>query len=186
MNSIQKLSRILKYAFYMGAGLNVLIPFLVFTNNKVMQIMSLCRADKWGYHTDNLPVTLERYLSFSTSHKILIGLSVLPAAIFYSIALLSIAKLLGLYEKGEYFSERTAKQFGNIGKFFIFSVLVSFPQELLFTAVTTMKEPSGQRFMSVGISNHDFSATLFALMIILVGWVMKEAVKIKQDQDLTV
>jgi hypothetical protein len=186
MNNIQKLSRFLKYLFYVGACLNVLIPFLVFTTDKVMRAASLCRVDKWGYHTDNLPVTLERYSSFSLGHKILVGLSAIPAAILYSIALLSIAKLLELYEKGEYFSEKTAKQFGNIGKFFIFSVLITFPQELLFTAITTLKEPSGQRFMSVGISNHDFSSILFALMIILVGWVMREAVKIKKDQDLTV
>lgn len=186
MKNIQKLSKFLKYAFYVGAALNVLIPFFAFTVDKMRQAASICRAEKWGYHTDNLPVTLERYSSFSIGHKILVGLSSLPAAVLYSIALLSIAKLLELYEKGEYFSEKTAKQFGNIGKYFIFSVLISFPQELLFTAITTMKESSGQRFMSIGISNHDFSSILFALMIILVGWVMREAAKIKKDQDLTV
>lgn len=186
MNNIQKLSKVLKYAFYAGASLNILIPFLIFTSNKVMHLMTLCQADTWGFHTDNLPVTLERYQSFSIGHKILVGLSTLPAAILYSIALLSIAKLLSLYEKGEYFSEKTATQFGNIGKFFIFSTLANFPQELLFTTIATMNEPRGHRFMSVGISNHDFSAILFALMIILMGWVIKEAVQIKHDQDLTV
>ena len=64
-------------------------------------------------------------------------------------------------------------------------MIVSFPQQALFTAVATMKEPAGTRFFKVIASQQDLSAIMFALMIILVGWVMREAVKIKHDQDLT-
>lgn len=181
MRNIQKLSRILKYGFYMGAVFNVVFPFLSFTNKSLIKMLYLSSNPHLV-----LPVGVEKYLTFSLSHKVLIGLSTLPANILYSIALLSIAKLLTLYEKGVYFSEETAKRFSDIGKFFIFSVIISFPQEALFTAATTLQEPSGQRLIRLSASNHDFTAILFALMIILVGWVMKEANRLKRDQDLTV
>lgn len=182
MHHIKKLSRFLKYGFYVGAILHILFHFLYFTTSTLIKLAYLNFPNI--HHA--LPVSLEKYLSFSWGHKLLIAFSCLPSNILYSLALFSVAKLLALYEKGIYFSEEAAKRFGNIGKFFILSVIVSIPQEALFTAAVTLHEPAGHRFLRLSFSNHDFTAILFALMIILVGWVMKEASRLKHDQDLTV
>ena len=180
MNKIQKLSKFLKYIFYAGAITKILIPVSIFLSHSALLL-----SKGHSTHTE-LPISIDKYLSFSFGHKALVALSALPSEIMYSISLVFIAKLLHLYEKRDYFSLKTARYFGNIGKFFIFSVLVSFPQEILFSYVVTMNEPKGERFIRFSASNHDFSGIMFALMIILVGWVMKEAVKIKCEQDLTV
>tara|TARA_R110002050_G_scaffold54754_2_gene123859 strand:+ start:11943 stop:12503 length:561 start_codon:yes stop_codon:yes gene_type:complete len=186
MKNIQKISRLLKYVLYGWATANVALPFFIFANGKVMENLSfMVGFDKNNHHT-TLPFDVDKYLSFTTGHKFLVALSAMPSEILYSIALIFAAKLFECYEKGHYFSVNAYKKFGNIGKFFILSVLISYPQELLFTFVSTMKEPVGQRLIRITASNHDVTSIAMALMIIVVGWVMKEAVRLKQDQDLTV
>jgi hypothetical protein len=142
-----------------------------------------------GFHGSahqSLPVDIDKYIDYSLWHKFFVALSSLPSEILYSIALIFAAKLFECYEKGNYFSLETARKFGNIGKFFIYSVLIGYPQEVLFSYVATMNAPVGHRLIRLSASNHDLSAIMMALMIIVVGWVMKEAVRLKQDQDLTV
>jgi|GEM_PF-4259017 len=186
MKNIQKLSQFLKYGLYSWSIINVALPFFIFANGKVMKNLSFMVGFDKNNHHNTLPFDVDKYLSFTTGHKFLVALSAMPSEILYSIALIFAAKLFECYEKGNYFSVESAKKFGNIGKFFILSVLVGYPQELLFSFVATMKEPVGQRMIKITASNHDFSAIMLAIMIIVIGWVMKEASKLKQDQDLTV
>lgn len=186
MKNIRKMSQFLKYALYGWAATNVALPFFIFANGTVMKNLSFMVGFDKNNHHSTLPFDVDKYLSFTSGHKFLVALSALPSEIIYSIALIFAAKLFECYEKGHYFSVETARKFGNIGKFFILSVLVSYPQELLFTFVSTMKEPAGERLIRITASNHDVTSIAMALMIIVVGWVMKEAVRLKQDQDLTV
>ncbi len=185
MKNIQKVSQFLKYGLYFSAIVNVVWPFFILAHGKIMKNMDVMAGYKGSVHI-SLPIELDKYINLSLSHRILTALSSMPSDLIYSIALIFAAKLFECYEKGNYFSIETSKKFGNIGKFFIYSVVIGYPQELLFSFVVTMKEPVGQRLIRITASNHDFSAIMMAIMIVVVGWVMKEAVRLKNDQDLTV
>ena len=117
MNKVQKLSRTLKYAFYIGAFFNIITPFIIYINETVIRlIINIIVTTKVTY-SDLLPVSLERYLSFSLGHKTLIALSTLPANIFYSLALLFAGRLLSLYAKGEYFQKKPPNDLGKSESF---------------------------------------------------------------------
>jgi hypothetical protein len=94
-------------------------------------------------------------------------------------------RLFSLYQQGIFFTERAACLIRNVGIVMLVWQVIHPIYDLLLTFVVSMSQKH-HHFMGVSFSNHDAADIVFALVIIVVAWVMREAAKLQQDQQLTV
>ena len=50
--------------------------------------------------------------------------------------------------------------------------------------ILTLNNPPGKRVVAVGLYSADFSGIFVGIVILVITWVMDEARKIKEDQEL--
>lgn len=124
--------------------------------------------------TGDLPA-FSRLLAFFTD---LLPLSVLV----YGLQVL--ARLFRLYENGIIFAKANVDCFNRLGRAMIIWMGCHFLSNSLISTVLTLHHPPGQRMITVGLEGSDFGALFVGGIVLTVTWVMDEARKIKEDQEM--
>jgi hypothetical protein len=116
------------------------------------------------------------------SHAIML----IPELLFCLFIYLSLIKLFGLYQQGIIFTANHINQLRNIGTcLLVWTVFdLSYPIFLmLFLRLSGLSE-SLPLFFS--ISSDQLLRLLVGLIIFVLGWIMTEAQKLQQEQELTI
>ena len=114
---------------------------------------------------------------------LLVSLIPLSPALYGAV---SLRRLFGLYEKGIVFSEQNVNCFRHIGYALLFSVAANFVFTFLISIVLSFANPPGERLMVARFGSSDIGTLLIGAVVLLVSWVMKEAVAIEDERAHTV
>ena len=96
-------------------------------------------------------------------------------------------KLSKRYATGKVFTLDNAKSYSRLGLIYLLSALLLQPlSDMFFSLCVTINNPIGQRMISFGINVNNLTAIFFALVLIVIGQVMKLGHKISEEQELTV
>ncbi len=179
MNKIKKMSVIFKYLFY---GLLIAYPLLVI----LYWIAPFSFTPSTGV-TFGIPLGTVILHHISATEKILGALiSLLPnlinIAIFYCLA-----KLFSAYQQGKIFVLTSTRYLKRAGIFMLVNnLLTPFIIEPLMQWFITSHNPAGQRYIAITYTSKDLYITFVSLLIILISWIMTEACKLHDEQQLTV
>jgi len=111
--------------------------------------------------------------------------SMLPgAATMYSLACL--AGLFGRFGKGEMFSAATVRLLRRLGWAVLAAQGLSVLHGSLVSLILTMENPPGSHILTVGMDSSTLSEIVTGVVIILASWVMDEARKLKEEQELVI
>ncbi|OIQ50990.1 hypothetical protein BerOc1_02935 [Pseudodesulfovibrio hydrargyri] len=97
-----------------------------------------------------------------------------------------LARLFGLFSAGEIFTGNTVKYIRRTGWTMLAGVALMPIHEALLTLVLTMRNPPGERLISISLESGDIRDLLIAGIIILVSWIMDEGRKLRETDELTV
>lgn len=178
MNKIKRLSTIFKFIFYL---LLVAYPLLVIAF-WLAPLALTSQGVNFG-----IPQGTKILHSLSWSEKgtgFLISLvpNLLTVAVIYCLA-----RLFALYEQGKIFVVESSRYLRRVGFLLLIGNIISpLIVNPLMQAVMTMHNPTGQRYASITFGTNDLYNIFVALLIILISWIMTEACKIHEEQQLTV
>ncbi len=97
-----------------------------------------------------------------------------------------LACLFKLYAKGQIFTAANVACFRKLGIVILVGKAISYVEiPLLSWVVTWLHNPNAARYMSPFRST-DLSVMLFAVFLIIISWIMGEAVKMSEEQELTI
>lgn len=183
MNKIKRLSAIFKFIFI---GFFILYPLLVIA----FWIMP---------ETFMANITKHSGISFIplATGEIMHKLSGLEKATGFAIdlipnflvmaAIYCLIKLFALYEQGKFFVVAGARYLRRVGFLLLIgSLAATLIFHPLMQIAITMHNPVGHRYTSIMFSTRELCDIFTALLIILISWIMLEACKIREEQELTV
>ena len=182
MNKIQRLSAIFKFIFI---GLFILYPLLViaFWVMPETYIAGIARGIGFSFIPADTVIMhqlswLDKFMGFAVD---------LVPNLLVMTAIYCLIKLFALYEQGKFFVVASARYLRRVGFLLLISDLTAICIfHPLMQIVMTKHNPIGHRYTSVSFSTHDIYNILIALLIILISWIMLEACKIYEEQELTV
>ncbi len=127
-----------------------------------------------GFTTDEVgPLTSFERWSAAT-------LSVLPLSVSL-FALYNLQKLFSFYADGKFFAPENARCFRSMG----WALVIAVPVDILFSAALSVllsfDQPAGQRMLEISMSSNDIGIAVVGGVIVIVSWVMAEAVKLAEE-----
>ncbi len=152
-------------------------------------LMSLPLSFFWVVFTDGLAAAALSD-AFSEIHispdmPLATGVAVLAVGSFALIAAMAalwhMHRLLMCYQSGEAISPRTARIILRIGQSLLVAALMSILSVPIQTVLLTLHNPTGQRSVAIGIDTQDMGFVLAGGLLVLIGWVMREAVGLAED-----
>ena len=134
-----------------------------------------------GFHS-GLPLRVKTELSLATL-LLLFLVSLIPiSAVLYGAV--NLRKLFGLYEKGIVFSEQNVSCLRHIGYALLLRVAADFIFVFLFSLVIKFTNPAGH--LAIRFGSSDIYTLIIGAVILLIAWVMKEAVVLEDEHAHTV
>lgn len=104
----------------------------------------------------------------------------------YEFILYFLIRLFRLYSRGEIFSLLSVSYIKKVG----YTLLIGQALEPLYQALQTANlswgNGHGHRVIAISVSGTNIGIILFALLTILIAWIMTEACKLREEQQLTV
>lgn len=131
-----------------------------------------------------LPIVMTHELSLTTIvFALLVSLVPLVVAIY---GLLTLKKLFSLYEKGVVFSAKNVNCFRHLGYTLIVWVFANMAFVTAISLVLSFGNPAGERVIVAQFGVLDFSILIIGAVVILISWVMSEAVKMDEERAHTI
>lgn len=124
--------------------------------------------------------------TLSVSEKILGCLVSAIPMIVNMFILFMLIKLFRLYEKGEIFTVNNVKYLRNIGYALLIGQLIDPAYQFVMGIVLTLHNPPHHRFASITLDQTNIGIVFTALLVILISWIMLEAYKLREEQQLTI
>ncbi|KIX12244.1 DUF2975 domain-containing protein [Dethiosulfatarculus sandiegensis] len=114
------------------------------------------------------------------------GIDMISASIIM-YAVYKLYKLFGLYGEGRIFNNQVVNCYRMLGRVIIIAVPLGILEEtLMVLMITFFTYPPGQRLLSIGLSNDSFMLLFIGVSLLTASWVMDEARKLKEDQELII
>jgi len=103
------------------------------------------------------------------------------------LSLFVLKSIFRNYQKGEVFSRANATLYRRIGGLFVLNALLikSLSHTLLVLAVT-LTNPPGHHWIQIHFGTPNMTALFCGILVIVISWVMLEASKLHDDQQLTI
>jgi hypothetical protein len=98
--------------------------------------------------------------------------------------LFRLRALFILYQNGMIFTAKNVSCFRSLGRTLIAWMICDVIRNSLLSMILTMNNPPGKRSITVGLNSADFTGIFVGIVIITIAWVMDEARKIQEDQEL--
>jgi|GEM_PF-2236423 len=113
-------------------------------------------------------------------------LASVPGIFLHILLFFQLAKLLGLWERGNIFDESNVRCFSRLGVYYLWGALIGVLQRALYSVALSISNPPGTRHLSLGLSSDDLSSVAVGLFLWLVAYVLQQAYLLKREADLTV
>ncbi|MCP0914910.1 MULTISPECIES: DUF2975 domain-containing protein [Legionella] len=180
MKKIQRTSRLLRLFF-------TFICWAIPLTSAYFILFHLERIIEWGAWS---PMISSKHIQgtshYSLIHRfIILMIQLLPLSITVLICN-KLAKLFGLYERGELFEEENIKLIRAIGIYMILGELVQLIYQPMLTAALSFNNQTGERVISVTLGTTNIATLLTACIILVASWIIKEANQLKTDSQLTI
>ncbi len=181
MNKIKRASRVIRIAFQIAFIVLpiLLVLFWIYAPNHIVIPGS-------GVSFSFIPEGTLIMHALTISNRIW---GFLITAISTSVSLLMIyyvIKLFKLYESGTIFSLQNVKCIKRAGGLLMISQVITQLCNTLLTLILTWGNPPHHQMLELTFSGGNIGLVLVGLMVLVVGWVMTEAVKLRHEQELTV
>jgi len=188
MTKIQKVSRYFLISFKI---LLILLPlcaliqwlFIDTTPMKTLMDLGLIQA---------AISTPEGYVSLGTVHWTILAkfvgfiaqsLGLLPLF----LSLFALKSVFQNYQKGEIFNTMNARSYRYLGcLFFLYALIVEPLSNLLMVLAVTLTNPPGHRYITLAFGTLNLEALYCGMLVIVISWVMLEASKLRDEQELTI
>ncbi len=134
----------------------------------------------------NLPADLQVPPTLDATQRglgFLVSLLPLAAKVF---AMVTIMRLLKLYQEGKIFSAAHVHHFKRLGQTLIFYGCAGIIESTGLSLVMTMNNPPGQRMLTFGMSSDDITIFVIAAIVLMLSWIMEEGREQAEEQALTV
>lgn len=183
MNKIQKLSRFFKNLFMVIlVGWPIILAIIWFGNQHGFPAnVGLCISNFIGtdlYNMIRVPMTWNiKMMGFAVSF-IPMGMGMLISWFFM--------KLFACYEQGDIFTLQGIGTIKKIALIISANVILHPLYETLLTLAMTMHNPVGYRFINVYIGAVDIRNLIMAGLVFFITYIMQEALKLREEQALTV
>ncbi len=132
----------------------------------------------------NLPVEVDPDIPIY-SLVLCFWVSMIPTS-FTMFALYQLIKLFGYYGMGTMFARENVITIRTLGRTIIAWEIANFLSSIGLGILLTLHRGPGQRLLVVGIDNADIYALVAGFSVLTIAWVMDEARKIREDQELIV
>jgi len=120
-------------------------------------------------------------LTLSTEVKMMgLLLSTLHLGIL-AYALFAVARIFRMFARGDWFSPDISRCLQRFGIALLLFGAVTPLVRALLTVIITMQNPPGQRMLAIGFSSNDFVLVLVGTLIIMLGYTMREAVRMADE-----
>jgi len=97
-----------------------------------------------------------------------------------------LIKLFALYAEGKFFTKNNVACFRHLGLVILFGKAASLLLNPLTSyVITRIQDPTNPIFY-YSIRINDISIIIFAIFLLIISWIMGEAVKLQEEQELTV
>jgi len=184
MDKIQRLSSRLRLLFLAGIALVPALQALgwaFYEPAAVRPSLDICSMLVLGWGAPPVmdgPVTpLMRTLGFAAA--------MLPgAAAMYGF--LCLARLFRRFGRGEMFSAATVGLLRRLGWAVLAAQGLLVVQGTLTSLILTMDNLPGRHILTVGFDSATLSGAVTGVIVILASWVMDEARKLREEQDLVI
>ncbi len=131
---------------------------------------------------------LEGHLSTAADHFALtpkiwataFAISLLPV-LFYLFGLWQVWLLFRAFARGQVFAEATGRRIGWIGVVIAVLPLVSILAGSAWSVAASIDNPPGERELSVSLSGVDLLGVLLGILLVIIGWVIREAARIADE-----
>jgi len=130
----------------------------------------------------NLPVEVDSNIPV-TSLVVGFLVSLIPTGVVM-YALFLLYKLFGLYYNGKVFAKENVACYRSLGWAIIYYALADFVSNILLGIVLTFHRGQGQRLLIISLSSTEIFVLIAGLCILSINWVMDEARKLKEEQEL--
>lgn len=140
-----------------------------------------------GYFQDVISLSDVKSLSY---------FSFLDKSIFYLIELLDticvilifskLSKLFSSYKEKKYFDVNTIKLIKTIAGLMLLAELIHPIYQVLITYALTFYNESGHHLISIGVGGSSFTSIITGIILYIAAYIMEEARRLQQLQELTV
>ncbi|CAM4176411.1 PEP-CTERM protein-sorting domain-containing protein [Kerstersia similis] len=171
------------------AVLTLLLLFVMLTLNAAIWCYPDLGSKEGGYGLDFalsnqlIPATygvVENLPAWQRIGAILI--SSIPL-VMLAISLLHLRQLFQHYAQGDYFSGTAATHMEKMGRAVMYWVLLNFLCLPMLSAWVTMREPAGQRFISIAFDSASVVALFVAASIMVIARILKKAATLNQENQ---
>ena len=91
------------------------------------------------------------------------------------------------YKQGAIFTTVNARHYRTLGWLFFMDALLIEPVSSMIEVLSiTLSNPPGQRYISLNFGTPGLENLFYGLLILVISWVMLEASKLQEDQQLTI
>jgi len=124
---------------------------------------------------------LEAYGPLTTPERIGAILLSVPPLLIVLFALNKLQHLFRLYASGRFFERENVDCFSKMG----WALIAAAPMNILYIAALSVwlsfDQAAGERSLSIAISSNDIAMLTFGAAIVVISWVMAEAVELSKE-----
>ena len=139
---------------------------------------------RWALNPDDLigyfPGVTTQVSSMTAVIVTLLGALSLPPLL---VALAQMRRLFGRYRRAEILSAACAGHVQVIGHMLVALAVLAIVGPTLQVLALSWQNPPGQRILQIGLSDQTLGFLLAGAFLSVVGWVMREAARIKAENE---
>jgi hypothetical protein len=96
-------------------------------------------------------------------------------------ALWTLRGLFARFQNAEFFTGRTLDAMASLGFWLISYAIFDFASDPVSTLIATMDYPEGQRVVDVSVDGGEIFCMILGTLMLLLGWVMREAAALAEE-----
>ena len=113
--------------------------------------------------------------------RIALALLIFLAFIILIIATWQIREVFSHFQRREFFAAQTLSRVISLGRWLVILGLYDFLSDPIGSLLLTIDLPAGQKEVEVSIDGGEIYFIIFGCMMILFGWIMREAASIEEE-----
>ncbi len=126
-------------------------------------------------------------IKWTSTSKIIGFIACILGALPIFLSLFSLKSIFQNYQKGKIFTITNAQHYRRLGIFFFLDALLATPiGDMLMILATTLSNPPGHRYISLSFGTPNIEALFCGILVMVISWVMLEASKLHEEQQLTI
>lgn len=169
---IQSISRVMIWLTTFGLALTLAAVVYVLTDADVLT----------GLLQDEV-LTSEANVALTPWSRAVLTALILVHAVFGAAILWGVRRLFRAFADGRIFATASAASLRTIGLLMIAYAPAGVVIEAIASVVATIGNPAGQRQLTIGLEGADLQLVLMGGLLLVIGWVMGEAVGMSEELE---